>query len=262
VADILVIDRLMGGPVNRFRKSVGLGPVKGLFADWFHSPDRVIGLFPAWFFSPPGDWPRQTVLTGFPLYDESEVTPMEDRLEKFLDAGEAPIAFTPGSAMRFGEKFFSVATEICRRMGRRGVLLSRHADHLPGNLPAEVLHVSYAPFSKLLPRSAALMHHGGIGTCAQGMAAGVPQLVTTMAHDQPDNARLLRRLGVAEELRIRKFSAKRGAAALKRLLGSPEVAGNCAAVRAKFCPNDAVAQTADYIERLAPDAGGGIIGGG
>ena len=76
----------------------------------------------------------------------------------------------------------------CERLGRRGLLLTKFANQVPTPLPAGVIHVAYAPFSELLPQCAALVHHGGIGTTAQALAAGVPQLIVPFAHDQHDNA--------------------------------------------------------------------------
>ena len=244
--DWLVIDRMMGTPVNEFRRSLGLKPVKRIFNGWIHSPDRVIGLFPDWFAPPPPDWPKQTVLTGFPLYDEADVTPMDSGLEEFLDAGEPPIVFTPGSAMKFGDEFFIEAVKTCKMLGRRGVLLSRYPHHLPGNLPAEIRAVDFAPFSRLLPRCAAIVHHGGIGTSAQAMAAGIPQLVVTMAHDQPDNAARLKRLGVAESLPARKFSAARAAARLRKIRKSAGEA--CASVQKRIAADAPMQITAEIIE--------------
>jgi rhamnosyltransferase subunit B len=258
-ADVLAIDRLCAPPINRFRASLGLAPVRGILRDWIHSPDRVIGLFPDWFGKPAPDWPKQTRLTGFPLYDEADVTPMEEGLLRFLDGGSPPIAFTPGSAMQHGQDFFAAAIETCQTVGRRGLLLSRHTDHLPEKLPPEVMHVSFAPFGKLLPRCAALVHHGGIGTCGQALAAGVPQLVTPMAHDQPDNARRLQRLGVAEVLPFAKLTPPGAAAAIDRLLHLPQISAACANIARKFDGQRPVALTADLIEQLAPGAANRII---
>ena len=260
MADVLVIDRLMAGPINRFRASLGLPMVRGILRDWIHSPDLVIGLFPDWFGPPAPDWPPHTKLTGFPLYDESDVTPMPADLQKFFEEGTPPIAFTPGSAMRHGKDFFSAAIGACQSLKKRGLLLSRHDDHIPANLPTEVLRVSFAPFSKLLPRCAALVHHGGIGTCGHALAAGVPQLVTPMTHDQPDNARRLKRLGVAEILPFPKFNAERAAAALNLLLNSSRISAACAGVKQKFGGANPLGQTADLIERLAPNPANRIIG--
>ena len=246
-ADWLVIDRMMGGPVNDFRRSLGLKPVKRIFNGWIHSPDRVIGLFPDWFAPPPADWPGQTVLTGFPLYDEADVTPMDSVLEEFLDAGGAPIVFTPGSAMKFGDHFFIEAVKTCKLLGRSGVLLSRYPHHLPGNLPAEIRAVDFAPFSRLLPRCAAIVHHGGIGTAAQAMAAEIPQLVVTMAHDQPDNAARLKRLGIAVELPQTRFKAQRAGELLAGLLDEGRKA-RCIAVQKKLAGERPLEQTVEIIE--------------
>ncbi|MGD0387529.1 MAG: glycosyltransferase [Tepidisphaeraceae bacterium] len=245
--DALVMDRALAGPLNDFRRSLGLPPVKRLFNGWVHSPDRVIGLFPDWFAPPPRDWPRQTVLSGFPLYDESDVIGVDPDIEKFLMAGQPPIAFTPGSAMRHGERFFAEALRTCGILGCRGVLLSRHAQHVPANLPPEVRHVDYVPFSRLLPDCAALVHHGGIGTAAQGLAAGIPQLVVPMAHDQPDNAARLKRLGVAEVLPARRFRAAPAAAALKLAMDEFHRAA-CVSIKQRLAAENPLAKTAEIIE--------------
>ena len=245
--DALVMDRALAGPVNDFRRSLGLGPVRRIFNGWVHSPDRVIGLFPDWFAPPPRDWPRQTVLTGFPLYDESDVTSVDPAIEEFLNNGPAPIAFTPGSAMRHGEHFFAEAVRACRILGCRGVLLSRHAQHVPGNLPAEIRHVDYVPFSRLLPHCAAVVHHGGIGTAAQALAAGIPQLAVPMAHDQPDNAARLKRLGVAEVLPARRFCAARAAVALKIAMDESHRAA-CMSIKNRMATENPLAKTAEIIE--------------
>jgi UDP:flavonoid glycosyltransferase YjiC (YdhE family) len=74
-------------------------------------------------------------------------------------------------------RFFSAAVDACQRLGRRGVLLTPFAEQVPPSLPQTVKHFDYIPFSRILPRSAALVHHGGIGTTAQGLRAGVCQIV-------------------------------------------------------------------------------------
>ena len=218
VVDVLVVDWHLTRRLNTFRATLGLGPVRRIFDGWMHSPDRLIGLFPPWFGPPAGDWPPQTVLSGFPLYDEADITPIDPQLEKFLEDGPPPIAFTPGSAMRHGQRFFAVSVETCRMLGRRGLLVSRHPEHLPADLGPAIRHVEYAPFSRLLPRCAAIVHHGGIGTLAQALAAGIPQLVVPMAHDQADNALRLQKLGVAEFLRAKRFSPCAAAWKLERVM--------------------------------------------
>jgi rhamnosyltransferase subunit B len=247
-----IMDRIMGPAVNALRGEFGLPPVSNIIRDYWHSPQRVIGLFPQWYGPIQPDWPAQTELTGFPLYDEPEVTPIDHALEQFLRDGEPPIAFTPGSAMWQAHRFFEESVEACVRLKRRGILLTRHRDHLPQTLPAGVIHVDYAPFSQLLPRCAAVVHHGGIGSSAQALAAGTPQLVTPFAHDQPDNAARLRRLGVAAVVPAKKYRARRIVSALNDLLSSPDVARACHEVRDRFAGDDPIDHTCDLIESLRP----------
>lgn len=249
--DNWVIDRMLAKPLNAFRKTLGMGPVRGIFREWINSPQGVIGLFPDWFCPPAPDWPKPFVLTGFPLYDEKELTAISPELDRFLEDGDAPIAFTPGSAMRRGKEFFEAAVKACLALNRRGLLLSRYSEHLPRELPPTVRHVDYAPFSVLLPRCAAIVHHGGIGTAAQGLAAGIPHVVMCMAHDQLDNACRLEGLGVAAVLPEQEFTPVSLRAALDRVLHSPRIAEECASVRARFSGQNYVAQTVDWIEKEA-----------
>jgi rhamnosyltransferase subunit B len=250
LADKLVLDRGLGPELNAFRAELGLAPVKCVFGDYAHSPQRVIGLFPEWFAPPAEDWPKQVRLTGFPLYDESGITHLSSELEAFLDAGEAPIAFTPGSAMFQGRKFFEESAAACQMIGKPGLLLTRHLEHLPAKLPETVKHVDFAPFSQLLPRCAALVHHGGIGTSSQALRAGTPQLVVPHAHDQPDNAARLVRLGVARKLEVGQFERSRIARTVNELLAAPSTRDNCRSVAARFSGVDAIVETCDLMEEL------------
>jgi UDP:flavonoid glycosyltransferase YjiC (YdhE family) len=249
------MDSIIGPPVNALRAELGLPPVRGILRDYWHSPQLAIGLFPDWFAPPQSDWPLQVRLTNFPLFDEPDLSPISPQLETFLRAGEPPIAFTPGSAMWRGDAFFAASVDACVRLNRRGLLLTRHTDHLPISLPPGVIHVHYAPFSRLLPRCAAFVHHGGIGSSAQGLASGVAQLVTPFAHDQPDNADRLRRLGVAAVIPSRRYTGRRAADALRNLMASQDVARAGREVAARLAGADGIGQACDLIEALALDAG-------
>lgn len=247
-----MMDSIIAPPLSALRGELGLTPVRNVLRDYWHSPTLTIGLFPDWFGRPQPDWPAQLRLTGFPLYDEPDVTPISAELEEFLNDGDPPIAFTPGSAMWQAHRFFATSVDTCVRLKRRGLLLTRHEEHLPRKLPHGVIHIHYAPFSQLLPRCAALVHHGGIGTSAQALAAGVPQLVTPFTHDQPDNAARMKRLGVSEVLPASKYSADKAIPRLRTLLTRPAVARACARVKSRFVGVDALGQTCDLIETLAP----------
>jgi UDP:flavonoid glycosyltransferase YjiC (YdhE family) len=248
--DALVLDRIVAPGVNAFRAEVGLPPVRRLLDHWWHSPRCVIGLFPAWFAPPQPDWPAQLRLTGFPLFDERGVQPVPNTVEAFLAEGEPPIVFTPGTAMRQGQAFFRAAVRACQLLGRRGLLLTRFREQIPAELPPGVRHFNFVPFSQVLPRSAALVYHGGIGTAAQALAAGIPHLVMPMSYDQPDNAARLERLGVGRTLKPRAFHGETVAAALQHLLTSSEVAQRCRALAEKVRQDNPLEETCVAIEQL------------
>jgi UDP:flavonoid glycosyltransferase YjiC (YdhE family) len=136
------------------------------------------------------------------------------------------------------------------RLGRRGLLLTRFPEQVPSPLPDGIRHFAYVPFSQAFPRSAAVVHHGGIGTTAQALAAAVPQLVMHMAHDQPDNAAHVLRLGVGRPISTKAFRGPAVAKALDALLHSPEVAKRCRSVAALFNGADPLGQACRAIEAL------------
>ncbi len=249
--DVGVIDRLIAPETNAFRAELGLPPARRFFHDWWFSPDRIVGLFPDWYAPPPDDWPAQLRLTGFPLYDESESTPVAPEVEEFLAEGEPPVVFTPGSGMRHGKEFFEAAADACRRLGRRAALVTRFHDQVPARLPEGIRAFDFVPFSRLFPRSAAVVHHGGIGTSAQGLAAGVPQLLMPMAYDQLDNAARLERLGVSRTIPPRRFKGSAVADALHRILNAPDLSLRCREIAGRLRDANPLPETCRLIEQAA-----------
>lgn len=246
-------DAIAAPATNTFRKELGLPPTRRLFHHWWMSPQKVIGLFPEWYGPIQPDWPAHTTLTGFPLYDADDTMPIPDEAQDFFDDGEPPILFTPGTAMRFGKRFFASAAEACASLGRRGVLLSRFTEHIPAKLPPGVVHFDYLPLGRVLKRSAAMVHHGGMGTLAQTLRAGIPQLVMPMSTDQPDNAARLSQLGVAESLAPRKFLPDAVAGKLQRLLSSSKVKEACRHAARRFENCDPRSETCEVIEAFADE---------
>jgi rhamnosyltransferase subunit B len=252
LVDALVLDRELGPEVNAFRAELGLDPVRRFFGGWLHSPARVIGLFPSWFASPQPDWPPATELAGFLGYDAGDDgAALPDDVEEFLDAGEPPIVFTPGTAMIHGAQFFKTAVDVAARLSRRGLLLTRHREQLPRQLPETVRHFDYLPFRRVLSLAAALVHHGGVGTLSQGIAAGIPQLVMPMGHDQPDNAARLERLGVGASLPPNRFRGHTVAERLNGLLASTEVSRACRELAGKVDFEASLRRSCDLIESLS-----------
>lgn len=250
-SDSLFIQPLLGPQLNELRRQLGLAPVRKIFSRWLFASDLILGLFPDWFGPRQPDWPANTRAVGFPLWDVPSDTSLPTDVLKFLDDGPAPIAFSPGSANNEAHHFFAAAVEACQRLGRRGILLTKYDHQLPARLPETVRHVGFVPMSQLLPRSAALVHHGGIGSCAQGLSAGVPQIVRPMSYDQFDNSRRLVRLGVAKEISVRAFSGPKVADELATLLDSPTVAARCRDLAARCNGPASLSAACDALQELA-----------
>lgn len=230
------IDVFAGGRLRRLCRQQGVTVPKRFFPDWWDSPDGSLFLFPKWFAPPQEDWPQPHFQWTFPLEDLSLDQPLSKSLDSFLTqhSGSAPIVCTAGSANVQAERFFSVAAAALKKIGRAGVLVSRDLSQLPPDLPENIFVVDYAPFGPLLKRCAALAHHGGVGTMSQAIAAGLPQLIMPMAHDQPDNARRVVRLGVGTFLDPGRWTPDNVSDALTLILDDPSMAQSCRAVQAKL----------------------------
>ncbi len=242
-----VADFLVGREVNRVRRQWGRPPRRRIVR-WAYSPSRTIGLFPSWYAPPQIDWPPDTRLAGFPMYDARDSAELPAEVRRFCEAGPPPIAFTFGTGMLHGARKFAAAIDACTRMGRRGLLITRHRDQVPARLPGHIAHVSFAPFGLLFPRCAAVVHHGGIGTTSQALAAGLPQLVLPMAWDQPDNADRIQRLRVGRAL-PHNARGHRLARALSEL-SHPAIGERCRDIARRLdqADRDPLNTAADWIE--------------
>jgi UDP:flavonoid glycosyltransferase YjiC (YdhE family) len=201
---------------------------------------RHVGLFPGWFAGAPA-----LTQTGFAILGDDMVPPLTGEIETFLREGPPPVIFTPGSFMRDAGAFFRESLAACDRLGLRAIFLTPYREQIPQSLPAHVRHFSYAPLQRLAPRAAALVHHGGIGTLAQGLKAGIPQLVMPLFFDQPDNAARLAALGVGASLTPQSWRSDTVAEKLQALLQSDVVKHKCARAAAQFAKDDAVEQSCD-----------------
>ncbi len=249
VGDRFMLARAASPTLNAWRKELQLAPLQRL-TNWWHSPWSVVCLFPDWFAPAQPDWPPNVIQTSFPLWDEKADERLPAEVESFLQKGERPLAFTPGSANQHGRAFFQAAVQACQQLGRRGLLLTRFPQQLPDRLPTGLLHVDYVPFASLLPHVDALVHHGGIGTTAQALAAGVPQVIVPLAHDQFDNGVRVERLGVGASIASKRLRGARLADRLAQLLASSSVTEACQQAKDRVARGPTLDDTALAIEQI------------
>lgn len=220
--------------VRQLRRSIGLPATRQspMFEGQF-GVAGALGLYSPLIGTVQADFPAHTEIVGFASFDSADgaAPALPPALEQFLEAAERPLVFTLGSlVVNSPGSFYRDSLAAARRLDMRAVLLvgegalaqecaaAAHADGAPAT---DVCICAYAPHSLLFPRAAAIVHQGGIGTLAQALRSGRPQLVVPFYADQLDNAARARRLGVARVLAPGRYTAASAAAELRLLLDTP-----------------------------------------
>ena len=241
-------------PIYALREELGLSRGANPLFDAKHSPNLVLAMFSSVLGVAQKDWPESTLITGFCFYDsDAGNAALPTHLEDFVAAGEPPAVFTLGSAavLAAGD-FYEVSAKAAIELGIRAVLLigsdPRNRPQL--DLPESICVAEYAPYSALFPRSAMVVHQGGVGTTAQCLRAGRPMVIMPYSHDQPDNARRMNRLGVSRTIPRERFSPARVAQVVSAVLQSQEMATLSREIAQKVQSEDGVRTACDALEDL------------
>jgi UDP:flavonoid glycosyltransferase YjiC (YdhE family) len=237
-------------PAYRLRARLGLPRGADPIFEGQFSPHGTLGLFSRVLAEPQPDWPPQVTTTGSVFYNESD--PLTPQLATFLAAGEPPVVFTLGtSAVGAAGRFYHESVAAVRKLGVRAVLLTGgFAQNRPDDLPSGVLLVDRAPHQLLFPRASAIVHQVGAGTTAQALHSGQPMLLVPHGHDQFDNARRVRKLGVARAVFPRESRAERVARELAALLGDAGYRERAAASAAVVRQDGGAGAAAAAIEKM------------
>ena len=180
---------LMLPSVNECRKEIlNLHPLRA--QDYWRgdSPRSVTPII--YGYSPtvvpkPSDWSDNQQISGYWYLDDArEYQPQKDLLD-FLENGSPPVYIGYGSMVDHqGEGLTQIAIEALREINQRGILLGGWSKLGSGNLPDFIFRVDAVPHDWLFPKMATVVHHGGAGTTAQGLRAGVPSVIVPMFGDQ------------------------------------------------------------------------------
>ena len=187
------------------------------------SPFGTLAFFSRAFAQPQPDWPSNLTITGFPFYDKLSAgsSGLSPEIRRFLAAGPPPVVFTLGtSAVVVPGDFYATSAAAIEKLNLRAVLLAGvdFKDRTNLRSTGNILVAEYAPYSELFPQAAAVVHSGGIGTTAQALSAGKPMIVMPFSHDQPDNAARIVRLGAGTTISRSRYTVKRVAGEIEKLL--------------------------------------------
>lgn len=250
IADKGWIDPVALAQLNAVRTPLGLPKVDSFLTHIGEAPDLSVTLFPSWFAPAVPDWPQPLIEGDFQLFGATTQDGFTEDLSAFLAAGEKPLVFTAGTGNLHAADFFSCALGAVKSLGRRAIFLTKERTQIPAPLPESVLWQPYVPLSALLPHAAALVHHGGIGTTAEALRSGTPQLIAPFAWDQFDNGARIASLGVGMVIPAKRLRPRKLAQSLQDLCTSETIRAQCSLLASRFIPAHDPTALCREVERL------------
>lgn len=248
---------LMNSLVNQCRAEVlQLGPMRARDywpLDKAQSPTTLIYGFSPVVVPKPPDWGDNQHLTGYWFLDTATSYQPEPALLEFLAQGSPPVYVGFGSMVDHEREAISqIVIEALRESGQRGILLGGWGDLGAGHLPQSILRVDGVPHDWLFPRVAAVVHHGGAGTTAAGLRAGVPSVIVPSFGDQFFWGWRVQQLGAGPKAIPRtKLTAAGLAAAIQQAVSDRGMRTKAAELGKKIRAEDGVGTAASLVEAFA-----------
>lgn len=251
--------RTMNRTTNEFRREVlGLPAQSRRRFQRAYRADPILQGFSPSVVPHPKDWPATMHTTGYWFLDHDlGWSPPHDLLD-FLDDGEPPVFIGFGSVMRSDPAALTrLLLEAVRESGRRAILQSGWArlDSGAGRLPGSVYMLGDASHRWLFHRVSAVVHHGGAGTTASGLRAGVPNVIVPHMADQPFWGRRVAALGAGPKpVPAAKLTAHGLAEAIRQATGDPVMRQRATDLGAKLRAEDGVATAVTLVDRYLNEA--------
>jgi sterol 3beta-glucosyltransferase len=199
----------------------------------------------------PSDW-QNTEVTGYWFLDTApDWTPPASLIE-FLAAGEPPVYIGFGSmGSRNPEETANLVLQAVEKAGQRSILLSGWGGLRAENVPDNVYLVDSVPHDWLFPKMAAVVHHGGAGTTAAGLRAGVPTVIIPFFGDQGFWGQRVAELAVGTAPIPRKqLKVERLAQAIQTAVSDPAMRQSAANLGAAIRNEDGVGNAVAVIQEI------------
>jgi sterol 3beta-glucosyltransferase len=200
---------------------------------------------------PPADWSDFVHVTGYWFLEPpAEWEPPND-LVNFLQAGSPPVYIGFGSMPSSKpEETADLVLQALARVGQRAVLSSGWGGLKKENLTDNAIMIGSIPHSWLFPKMAAVVHHGGAGTTAAGLSAGIPSIVIPFFGDQPFWGQRVYELGVGPKPIPRQRLTVEGLVeAIRSAVFNPTINKNAARLGDRIRAEDGVARAVAIIEQ-------------
>ncbi|MFZ0544535.1 MAG: glycosyltransferase [Candidatus Promineifilaceae bacterium] len=243
--------RLYGDLTNQFRQEIlGLPPQTYRQNKAAREEMLIVHAYSHYVVPHPKDWPESYHTVGYFFLDEEQAWQPPADLMTFIEAGERPICIGFGSMTgRDPRRMTDIVRRAVKRSGRRAVLLSGWGKIGEAELPDSIYCLRQAPHTWLFPRMAAVVHHGGAGSTAAGLRAGVPSILIPHFADQPFWANRVEALGVGPKGILRhRLIPEVLADAIAEATTNPDMAHKAAELGRKIRAEDGVERAVDLIE--------------
>lgn len=240
-------------PINRIRAEYHLPPLRRwMYTGKEHWSPRTALAVSAGFFTPPPDLPETVSMTGFLYWDTPTDWREPPELTAFFAGGAPVVAVSSGSmSSQLGSvfaDFYATSVAALQRVRARVLIVGAAPGSLPDSLPDDTLTLPYAPFSAIYPRCAAVIHHGGIGTTAQGLRAGAPALIVPWGVDQFFAGAQVEAIGAGRWLQRKRYTVARAAPLLDDLLRQKRYRSRAREIAGQIAREDGIGALCDLLE--------------
>lgn len=210
--------------INRWRRQTLHLPPRSLsspYAELYHREMVVLYGYSPHAAPPPPDWPAWHQVVGYWFLDDLPGWTPPPELVRFIQDDLPPVYIGFGSpGTRQPEQVLHLVHRALQATGLRAVYSMPSGMRIREPLPPQIFPITVAPHAWLFPQMAAVVHHGGAGTTAAGLRAGVPAVIIPLAVDQFFWGERLAALGVAPQpLPQRALTSAKLAAALNQVIG-------------------------------------------
>jgi rhamnosyltransferase subunit B len=250
----LALRQIVDRPINKVRSGFGVPPRSNLMWTGNLSPQLSVLAVSSAFVPRPDDWPESIKMTGFCFWDRPTNWQAPEALKAFL-ATEKPITAVTAGTVTTEERalflaYYQTSVAGILACGARALVINAPEETLFMGLQEDILQLPFAPFSEIFPACAAVIHHGGIGTIAQCLRAGVPSLVVPGGLDQPFNAAQIVQRKAGLWISRKHYTIKRAEEALMELLFAPNSSKPVRAIQTQIAQEDGVTALCNEVAKI------------
>jgi rhamnosyltransferase subunit B len=250
----LFLRQIVDKPINNLRRTFHVPPRSNLMWTGNLSQRLTALAVSSAFLSRPGDWPESLKMTGFCFWDRPVDWQFSETLKTFFRGDKPVVAVTAGSVAPEERalflSYYQTSIESILACGARALVINAPENIAFSEQRDEVLQLPFVPFSEVFPACAAVIHHGGIGTIAQCLRAGVPSLVVPGGVDQPFNAAQVVQRKAGRWIPRKHYTMRRAEHALKALLTTPDYGKRVREIQAQILQEDGVATLCSAVEQI------------